>query len=324
MKRTHSDQGSHRTPRYAVAAAVLLAGGAAAWLYGDKPAGDAPVAVLAAAPALPAAPAVVASAAAVAVQSAASMPALPDRPKIAALPEVESPTESLRKVQLGLNGGTAEDALTAARTLQHCAMMAKAPEALFAVRDQPDLVSAQVKKALKDMGGEDGVSNESIAQAQREQRRCQVFDAATLARSGELLQKAYEGKAPGAAMAYLQSLQLPDAKAKADPTLIARLQADVRKAADAGDPDTLMSFAMRGGETARELGITLTQHSGYRDAYLQIEEERLPGMGKSMKRTVDALSQLFPSPPPLTAAQQREADALAQQVVDTWRRGRKS
>ncbi|MFG6432953.1 hypothetical protein [Roseateles sp. LYH14W] len=305
---------------------LLLAGGAAAWLYGDKPAGNAPVAVPAPAPvepAVPAAPAYVASAAAVALPSAASMPALPDRPKIAALPEVESPTESLRKVQLGLHGGTAEDALIAARTLQHCAMMSKAPEGLFAVRDQPDMVPANVRKAIKDMGGEERVSNETIARAQSDQRRCQVFDAATLARSGELLQKAYDGKAAGAAMAYLQSLQAHDAKGEADPALIARLQADVRQTAQAGDPDTLMSLAMASGNLARDLGITPIQRSGYRNAYVQIQDERIPGMGTAMAKIIDAVAQMNSSAP-LTTTQQREADALAKQLVNAWRSARKS
>ncbi|MEO6280490.1 hypothetical protein [Roseateles sp.] len=323
--KTRADRPGHRT-RYAMAAAaVAIAGGA--WLYGKQPASEAPAAVPAAALGLPSAPAHVASAAAVMAQSApapaASRPAAPGRASSATLPEGESSTESLRKVQLGLNGGTAEDALKAAQTLQQCATAAKAPEALFAVRDQPDLMPANAKKMLKDMGGEEGVSNEQIAHAQREQRRCQVFDAATLARSGELLQKAYDGKAAGAAMAYLQSLQAPDAKGKADPALIAKLQADVRQAAQAGDPDTLMALAMASGDAALGMGITPTQRSGYRNAYVQIEDERMPGMGKTMGKIVDAVSQMIPSAP-LTAAQQREADALAKQVVDAWRRGRKS
>jgi hypothetical protein len=46
-------------------------------------------------------------------------------------------------------------------------------------------------------------------------------------------------------------------------------------------------------------------------------------MAKGMEKVIDAVSQMTPSAP-LTAAQQREADALAKQVVDTWRRGRKS
>jgi hypothetical protein len=318
----------HRARRTMAAATLLLAGGAAAWLYGHERASQAPVAVPAATPAMPAAPTDVASAAAVAAPPPATRPAasgvaMPGKPPMVAQSGEESPAESLRKVQLGLNGGTAEDALVAARTLQLCAMMSKAPEALFAVRDQPDLMPANVKKALREMGAEDRVSNETIARAQNDQRRCQVFDAATLARSGELLQKAYDGKAAGAAMAYLQSLQYPDAKAKADPALIAKLQADVRRAADAGDPDTLMSFAMTVGETARDLGITMTQRNAYQNAWLQIQEERYPGSSKAMKKTMDALSLMMPSTP-LTAAQQAEADALAKQVVDAWRHGRQS
>ena len=329
MTKTQMDQASHRTRNVLAAAVLLLAGGAAAWLYGHKPASEAPVAVQASAPAVPTAPTEAASVAAVAGRSAstpaaaASMPAAPGLPKTATLPEVESPTESLRKVQLGLNGGTAEDALKAAQTLQHCSMMSKAPEALFAVRDQPDLMPANVKKALKDMGGEEGVSNEQIANAQREQRRCQVFDAATLARSGELLQKAYEGGAAGAAMAYLQSLQSPDAKGKADPALIGKLQHDVFVAAATGDPDTLMSLVMASGDLARDLGITPTHRSGYKNAYLQIQEERMPGMAKVMEKIIDAVSQMNP-PAPLTATQQREANLLTKAVVDGWRMGRKS
>jgi hypothetical protein len=80
--------------------------------------------------------------------------------------------------------------------------------------------------------------------------------AATLARSRELLQKAFEGGAAGSALAYLLSTQPPDATAKAVPALIVQRQAEVRRAADAGDPDTLMSFAMNVGNWARGLGDT--------------------------------------------------------------------
>lgn len=330
MAKTASDRSSRRT-HYAVAfaAIVLAGGGAVAWLHGDKPASGAPAATPAAALELPAATAEAASTTAVGLAVpassavAASGMAASGKPAAAARPPEESPAETLRQVQLALSGGSPEDALKAAQTLRHCATMSRAPEALFAVRDQPDLMPANVKKAIKEMGGDDGVSNETIAQAQRDQRRCQVFDAATLARSGELLQKAYEGKAPGAALAYLQSLQSPEAKDKADPALIARLQADVRQAAQAGDPNTLMSLAMASGDMARDLGITPAQRSGYRNAYVQIQDELVPGLGKGMVKVIDAVALMNPTAP-LTAAQQREADALTTQVVEAWRRGRKS
>jgi hypothetical protein len=330
MQKTKIEPAGHRKRHAGAAAALLLAGGAAvAWLYGGKPASEAPVAAPAAAPGLPAARAEPASTAvaglpapASSAQPAASGVAAPGLPAVAAPASRESPAETLRKVQLALHGGSPEDALNAARTLQHCSAMSKVPEALFAVRDQPDLLPPPVKKMLKDMGGGD-VTSEQIAHAQDEQRRCQVFDAATLARSDELLHKAYEGQAPGSAMAYLQSLQRPDATAKADPALVARLQADVRKAAQAGDPDTVMALAMGSTGGATDLGITPAQRLGYKHAALQIQEERFPGSGKAMQKVIDAISQMTPSAP-LTAAQQREADALAQQVVDAWRRGRKS
>jgi len=330
MEKTKGDHAGHRTRYAAAAAAVLLAGGGAvAWLQGGKPATDAPVALPASAPHLPAMPADPASAAiaglpapASAARPAASGVTAPGMPAAAQRSAQESPAETLRKVQLALHGGSPEDALKAAQTLQHCSAMAKAPEALFAVRDQPDLLPPSVKKMLKDMGGGD-VTNEQIAHAQDEQRRCQVFDAATLARSDELLLKAYGGKAAGSAMVYLQSLQRPGATTNADPALVARLQADVRQAAQAGDPNTLMSLAMASGDMARGLGITSTQRSGYRNAYVQIQDELMPGLGKAMVKVIDAVSLMNPSAP-LTAAQQREADALAAQVVEAWRRGRKS
>ncbi|RZJ85022.1 MAG: hypothetical protein EOO64_02105 [Massilia sp.] len=243
------------------------------------------------------------------------------RTTAAALPEGESAADSLRKVQQALAGGSPDELLVAATALQHCSTMSRAPADLFAVRDQPDIVTPPVKKMLADMGS-GMVTNDQIAFAQREQRRCQVFDAATMARRGELYQRAYEGGAGGSAIAYLQWLRDPmEPQKNADPALIASVLTAAHQAAQAGDPNALMAFAMSGSDGV--IATTPTQRLAYRNAWVAIQEERFPGTSQGLVKVIDAVARMTPQPA-LTAAQQRDAEALTQQVVVAWRRGRKS
>jgi hypothetical protein len=313
--------------RIALAIAALAVLGAGAWWFGRPPAPE----VTAPGPAVQASQAPASAASAQAVSMAASAAPASSAATGASAPppnheamarkaweQSRSPAEALRKVQVALGGGTPQEMLEAAQMLQACSTMAGAPEALHAVRDRPTEAPAPVRKMLDDMGG---VTNEMIENAQREARRCQVFDAATMARRKELFHRAWEGGAEGGAAAYLNALQNP--MEKADPALVASLQADVRKAAAAGDADALLHVATATGDSARELGVTPVQRAGYKAAWRAIQDERFPGagIGALLEKSLAPFDQAKPAKP-LTAAEQAQADALAQQVLEAWRRKR--
>lgn len=241
------------------------------------------------------------------------------RPAIPFFAPQDSAGEALRRVQLALHGGSADDALRAAHALADCAHASRVVDALFAVRDQQRDVPAVVRQRVDDPRS---VTPEMIEQAQQEQRRCQVFDAPTLARRGELLQKAHEGGAQGAALPYLQWLQTADdlsgrARGKEDPALVAKLQAELRLAAEAGDMAVLPVMAFAGGEAGRQLGITPVQHQAFKEAWLLVLVDGVPANAAQLRKNLDA--QFGPSAA-LTAVQQSEADALTKRVVDAWRR----
>jgi hypothetical protein len=236
----------------------------------------------------------------------------------AAMEKFRSPAEALRKVQVGLNGGSPEEALDAARTLQMCLHSAGAPEAIYAMRDRPDQVPDAVKKMTENLGG----INHMIKFVEGEARRCQVFDTATMGRRLELYQRAYEGGAEGAAVDYLTALESPLERQKPDPALVAKLRADVKSAAAVGDTGALQHLGLATGDGARELGVTPVQSAGYQAAWKLIMEERNPGITSIIEKATAPFRQPA-SAPPLTAAEQAEADALTQQVVNAWHRKRK-
>lgn len=237
--------------------------------------------------------------------------AAPSAPLQPALPPVETPAESLRKVQLALGGGTPEEALAAGITLEFCKHAASIADSMHKGRDLSPLVPPEIKKTLDKLGPP--ATNEQIGRADQEQRRCQVFDTATLSRSGELLRRAYEGGAQGAAHVYLSWLQ-GDGKGQATPALVATVQAQVRASVEAGDPMTLV---MAAHAPASNLGATPVQAQAYRDAWLRTFGEFDPGGAAKAKSSLAALDELR-RVQPLTAEQQREADALAQKIVDAW------
>jgi hypothetical protein len=237
----------------------------------------------------------------------------PSKPPAAGPFENESASELLRKVQLGLGGGSAQQAQEAADVLQFCAHAANAAEAMQVTRDNFSLVPAAIREFISSFGG---ITNEKIDRAQGDGRRCQVFDEATLARRGELFQKAYEGGAPNAATAYLTWLAY-DGKADADPAVLEKLQGEVREAARSGDFGTLSSFAFMAD--AQAFGASRTEREAYKEAWLRMVGEGDPGSAASSRELIARLEG-FSKLQPLTAGQQREADALAQQVYDAYHR----
>ncbi len=222
--------------------------------------------------------------------------------------------DRLQKVQLALGGGTPEQALEAARMLAACAGADASVDALFTMRDQQQ--SPQVLQALPGMGVP---SEKTINYAQRRQRQCQVFDAATLARRGELLERAYEGGAEGASLDYLRWLSR-NGRSDVDPALISKLQGESRQAAEAGDPATLMAYAF--AFEPSDLGASPTQRQAYKDAWLRIQGEQPYGGSKLvtyLSGSIDGIERMFGTAP-LNAQQQAEAAALSQQVFASYQR----
>lgn len=306
---------------WAAAGVTLAALGVAVWPHA-QPAADSPAASAPAGAqpwgspspfALPAS-GTQASATAAARPAAAAKPGASAAAGAAAsrppLPPVETPAESLRKVQLALGGGTPEEALAAGQTLQFCAHAPAVADSMHQGRDLAPLAPPEIKKALDKLGA---VTNEQIDRAEQERRRCQVFDTATLSRAGELLRRAYEGGARGAATPYLSWLQ-GDGQGQATPVLIATLQAQVRASIEAGEMMALVPAAFG---SASDLGATPVQGQAYREAWLRITDELNPGSAAATKTLFDSIDQLRHAAP-LTAEQQREADALAQRIVDAW------
>jgi len=318
--------------RIAWVVAALAAVGLGAWWYGRPPAADAPAPpaaqapirapnataseVVNSAPAAASAGSAPASAAPV-VRAADAASARVSEAVAAAMEKFRSPAEALRKVQVALNGGTPEEVLEAARTLQMCSFSAGAPEAMYAMRDRPN----EMPEAIKKMTESNGRINSMIKFSEGEARRCQVFDQATMGRRMELFQRAYEGGAEGAAVEYLMALQSPLEKQKPDQALVAKLQADIRGAAAVGDTLALQHLGGATADVARELGITPVQSAGYQAAWKLIMDERFPGTSDIIEKAVAPFRQPS-SAPALSAAQQAEANALARQVVEAWRRKR--
>lgn len=84
---------------------------------------------------------------------------------------------------------------------------------------------------------------------------------------------------------------------------------------------TVALFA--GGEAGRLMGITPVQHQAYKEAWLQILEDGVPGNSAPLRKSIESMDK-FGKLAPLTVDQEREAQALTKQVIDAWRRSRKS
>lgn len=315
-------RGGARWRRLLIGLAAVAAAGAA-WMATHRAADSSAAAGTSAAAPTPAtvgvsAPAPLQALIASAPSSAAAVLAAASAPL---MPPVESAAESLRKVQLAWSGGSAQDDLVAAMTLESCAHADKTANDLVQGRDAVKWLPSEVRKILEKLPT---VTDEAIARAQREQRRCQVFDAAALAGRGELYRKAFEGGAEGAALPYLGWLATDGAANKPAPELAARLQAGVRADAQAADLSALAAFAFGGKLAAEQAGADRVQASAYGEAYFRIVGEGSPAQAASARDMVSNLSLLGPAEPAMTAQQQQEADALARQVVDAWHRRRHS
>ena len=317
------------TGRMLLALAALAMAGVMLWLYARPPAADAPAqspaggpeavasATMGTAPSAAGA-ATPLPASAVPPAAGASVPAWVANATAQAMEKFHSPAEALRKVQVALGGGTPEEVREAANTRQMCAYTSGASEAMYAMRDRPNETPEMVRKMIDQGGG----INKAIESAQQGARRCQVFDAATMGRRMELFQRALDGGAEGAAAQYLTALQSPLEKQKPDPALVAKLQADVRTAAAAGDTLALQQLSLVTGDSARELGVTPAQREAYHAAWKIIMDERHPGITAIIEKATAPFVQPA-SAPALSGAEKAEANALAQQIVDSWRRKRK-
>jgi len=226
-------------------------------------------------------------------------------------PPSTSPADDLRKVQQALDGGTPKQALEAAVLLSVCPHTDRIVDAMFTARDQSTPESRQLNQATGQR------TEDHIAQMQELQRRCQVFDAATLARGGELFKKAYEGGAEGAALSYLQWLN-GEGKQQANPELLGELQREARRAAESGDFMALLAYSYAFDPT--QLGASAMQRQAYKEAWLRITGEQSGDtMAKASRASMDSLEKMIGTPP-LSAEQQREADVLTKHVVDNWKK----
>lgn len=296
----------------AVAAVALLGAGWLAWRSAPSDARRAPPAAELPATAEtsavpPTLPPTAVTASSAATPTATAAPASP-----ASAPPRDSAADLLRKVQLGLDG-TARQAQEAADVLQSCAHAAENADKLRTAREIWSMVPNFIKKFVDSLGG---LSEEQVETAQADARRCQVFDEATLARRGELFRKAHEGGAAGSALPYLTWLT-QDGKGEADEATIGQLQAEVRGQAQGGDFGTLAAFAFT--VDPRTYGATPMEREAYKQAWLRIVADGDTAAAASNGELIAKLER-FSRVSPLTAEQQQQARALAQQVYDNYRR----
>jgi hypothetical protein len=315
---------ARRRAAWAAGAGLLAVVAGGAWLLSHRAPPPAPVAAAAAPvprPATAAEPATESAAAAVPerrtepspapASAAVPKPAAPPRPMAA---QVE---EAMREVQWALNGtGTPQQMLDAAMTLSSCGHADEMVASAERMRDQP--LSPENRELQKAVGEATGMPPyDPLPWAQEMQRRCREFDAATLARSGELLRKAWEGGAEHAALGYLQWLNR-DGRQQGTPELRARLQGEARQSAEAGDFQALMAYSY--AFDPAPLGATPLQRQAYKEALFRIQKEQSGEAMEQASRASMASLEKLTRTPELSAEQQREADAMAARVVDAWRR----
>lgn len=293
------------------ALALVLGLAAASWLLSGPAQVDAPPAL--SAPASVSPQAAVAGAAVEARGGAGALPANAPAQPLSALASDPSASDDLRKVLLAFeDDATPGQARRAADMLGRCEHADASVEFAYQVRDQ----GGPLRKAF-----ENGVGSveQRIKESQDMQRRCQIFDAATLARRGELLRRAYEGALPGMALQYLYWLNAHPGQAGA-PELVGKLQREVRQTAEEGDVDTLMAYTHSFGA----LGETAMQRQAYKEAWLRIMAERAGPEATQESRELrenfeKGMRQGRWAPLALSAAEQREVDALTERVVEAWR-----
>jgi hypothetical protein len=308
-----------------IAAAVLLLAALGGWWW-LRPVAE-PV-MPAAAPAMPAtvvAAAYVAAAPAVPPSSPAAVRAVPapvaaSKPPVQALPKLSSQgfADAIRQTQIALQGpASPKQLLQAAQTLGACKWADEVVKALYNARDQGD---AGVKRVAQITG----LSVESqIELFQGNQRLCQVFDQATLARQGELLKAAYDSGEKEAAGPYLLWLQT-EGRQVANPALLERVQRGLLAVAEGGDFTALIQFSTPFSAHAQSMGITETQRQGFNEAVRQIQVEIMGAEAAKALLTstaeLEAKYRILEATPPLTPEQRAEAEALAARVVNAWRK----
>lgn len=240
-------------------------------------------------------------------------------PDAQASPALHPPplADELRDVQRALEGGVSpQDSLKAALVLMGCKGADGAVETLYRMRDQAE----PAWKALQQLPGVR--MDELIVRTQDSQRRCQAFDAPTMARTGELFARAYRGGAEDAAIHYLQWL-IGEGKLTVNPELTGKLQREARQAAEDGDLQALTVFSHAFDPAAH--GIAEAQRRGFKEAWFRIQGE-LSGSAleqasrDAMERTEKMMSHRAYVSRPLSAEQQREADNLTEKVLAAWRK----
>lgn len=291
--------------------ALMLGLAAANWLLSGPAQVDAP-------PALPApasvSPQAAVAGAAVEARAGATAPAA-SAPAQPFLPRTSDPSASddLRRVLLALeDDATPAQARRAADMLARCEHADRSVEFAYQVRDQ----GGPLRKTLENGSGS---MDPWIKESQDMQRRCQIFDAATLARRGDLLKRAYDGALPGMALEYLIWLNARPGQAGA-PELLGKLQREVQQTAEEGDVDALMAYVHSFGA----LGETAMQRQAYKEAWLRILAETSGSAATqesrdSMENLEKVMRQGRWAPPALSAAERREVDALTERVVEAWR-----
>jgi hypothetical protein len=209
---------------------------------------------------------------------------------------------------------TPAQARRASDLLAQCAYADHAIAFAYQVRDQ----GGPLRQTLERNPGFN--MDQWVREAQDRQRRCQLFDTATLARRGELLKRAYEGALPGMALEYLLWLTA-NPNQRVAPDLIAQLQREVRQTAEEGDFETLLFYSHSFGA----LGGTEVQRQAYKEALFRIQSEMSgPVPAQESRDSLENLENMRRqsgwTPPTLSADERREADALAKRVVDEWRK----
>lgn len=245
---------------------------------------------------------------------AASVPAW-KLPK--AFPVAGSLAEAFQEVQRTLQGpATAREQLQAATFLNVCKGADAAVKAMFAMRDQQHPVHRQ----LESQYGESEM-RKAIEGQQELQRRCQVFDTATLARASELFKAAYEGGEKEAAIPYLLWLST-EGRRSARPELLNKLQGDIQEVAEDGELTALWQLSML--PSTRTFGHSEVQRQAYRAALRLINREMLVAelaaqLEASSEATEKDLAH-WVAAPALSPEERRDAEALAARVFERWRK----
>lgn len=234
----------------------------------------------------------------------------------------ESPAELLARVQMAFSNGTPEQSLKAAVTVSKCARLLKAADAAtkagvrgLAPGQVRQLLSEKESKIFDSM--ETKPTNGNPDWFESEIRQCQVLDAQTLARRGELYARAYEGGAPNAAGAYLSWLVRDASEGQVDAKFLLRLRAEVSRTAEAGELLTLQDFVFASQSISIQKGFTTVEHQAYREAYFLLIERNAPGSSAPLRKWSSGMDQLAPNYVQLTEKERLEASALAEKILAT-------